>query len=127
MSDLHTFKYFVVRCVPRTDREEFINVGVVLYSPAGEFLGAACLLREDRLRALDPEVDLGVVHAALDGLEALCRGDEGAGPAARLAPRDRFGWLAAPRSTVVQPGPVHGGMAEDPAAELAHLLQALVA
>ena len=121
-----TFKYFVIRCVPRIDREEFVNVGVVLLNPVTGFLAAATRLDEDRLRALDPAVDLDAVRAALSGIEAVCRGDGSGGEAARLSPRERFGWLSSPRSTVVQPGPVHGGLAGDPAAELQHLLDTLV-
>jgi hypothetical protein len=121
-----TFKYFAVRCVPRPDREEFVNVGVVVFSPTTEYLGAACRLNDARLLALDPHVDVDAVAAALRAIEAVCAGDVAAGPPASLTVRERFGGLSAPKSTVVQPGPVHGGMAADPAAQLQHLLDALV-
>lgn len=122
-----TFKYFVIRCVPRIDREEFVNVGVVLLNPVTGFIAAGTRLDEARVRALAAGVDLDAVRAALASIEAVCRGDrEAGGEAAGLSPRERFGWLSSPRSTVVQPGPVHGGLAEDPAAELQHLLDTLV-
>ena len=121
------FEYFVVRCVPRVDREEFLNVGVVLYSQVAGFLGAAFSVDRARLARLWPDLDLEAVWAALDTIEAVCRGDgDGGGRAAGGSLTERFGWLAAPRSTVIQPGPVHGGLTDDPAAQLAHLLAALV-
>jgi hypothetical protein len=122
-----SFEYFVLRCVPRVDREEFVNVGVVVYCQGPGFLAAACDVKADRLRALNPDVDVDAVCAALATIEAVCRGDDSAGPAAGGSRRERFGWLAAPRSTVVQPGPIHAGLSDDPARELAHLLAILVA
>jgi hypothetical protein len=120
------FEYFVLRCVPRVDREEFVNVGVVLFSPDPGYLAAACEVDPERIRALSPAVDLADVRAALATIEAICRGDAGAGAAARGLAKDRFRWLAAPRSTVVQPGPVHAGLTTDPQRELARLLSCLV-
>jgi hypothetical protein len=132
------YQYVALRCVPRVDREEFVNVGVVLYCHATDFLGSASRIDEDRLRALDPGVDLDAVRHALTAVEQVCRGeahvDFGVGSRATSygdrAGRDdqstRFGFLRAPRSTVVQPGPVHGGLTDDPAAELQRLLEALV-
>ncbi|HEX2903076.1 MAG TPA: DUF3037 domain-containing protein [Jatrophihabitans sp.] len=117
------YQYVVLRCVPRVDREEFVNVGVVLYSQAADFLGCASHLDEPRLLALAPELDLAPLRSALDAVAGACRGDGPAG-AAGLGPR--FGWLAAPRSTIIQPGPVHGGLAEDPEVELSRLLDMLV-
>ncbi len=121
-----SFEYFVLRCVPRVDREEFVNVGVVVFSSELGYLDAACAVDGARLRSIAPEVDVEAVCAALRAVEAICRADPAGGPVARETPRHRFGWLAAPRSTVVQPGPVHGGVTDDPARELAHLLQKLV-
>ena len=120
------FEYFVIRCMPRVDRGEFVNVGVVLYSQEAEFLGARSELSSARLLAIDREIDVDAVLAALDTIDAVCRGDARAGEAAYGGLGTRFGWLAAPRSTVLQPGPVHGGLTDDPAAELARLLDALV-
>jgi hypothetical protein len=120
------FQYVVLRCVPRVDREEFLNVGVVLYCQHADFLQARCAVDRERLLALAPDVDVDAVCSALGAVEAVCRGDEAAGEAGRGPMGTRFGFLKAPRSTVVQPGPVHGGWTADPAAELDHLLERLV-
>lgn len=125
MTGMTGFQYVVLRCVPRVDREEFVNVGVVLYCQAQGFLAAAHHVDASRLTALF-DVDPAAVESALAAVDAVCRGEETAGPAGRAPLGTRFGFLAAPRSTVVQPGPVHGGLTTDPAAELAHLLDALV-
>lgn len=120
------FQYVVLRCVPRVDREEFVNVGVVLYCQQADFLDARCHVDPGRLAAIDPELDLDAVRSALDTVEAVCRGDESAGAAGRTPLGTRFGFLSAPRSTVVQPGPIHGGLTTDPARQLDHLLDRLV-
>ena len=120
------FQYVVLRCVPRVDREEFVNVGVVLYCQSADFLEARCHVNRDRLAALDPEVDLDAVCSALATIEAVCRGDETTGLAGQASMGTRFGFVKAPRSTVVQPGPVHGGMTDDPGRQLEHLLTSLV-
>ena len=120
------FQYVVLRCVPRVDREEFVNVGVVLYCQQADFLRAACHVDRGRLQALAPELDLEAVASALSTIEAVCRGDDSAGAAGRTPLGTRFGFLSAPRSTVVQPGPIHGGVTSDPAAQLDHLLASLV-
>jgi hypothetical protein len=120
------YQYVILRCVPRVDREEFINVGVVAYCQEADFLAAACHVDEARLRALAPDLDLGAVTSALAFIESVCRGDAALGGVAAGDLGTRFGFLKAPRSTVVQPGPVHGGTTEDPAAELARLLALLV-
>lgn len=120
------YQYVVLRCVPRVDREEFVNVGVVAYCQAAEFLGADCHVDEDRLRMLAPSVDLAAVRHALAFVEGVCRGDAELGDPAAGDLGTRFGFLKAPRSTVVQPGPVHGGLTDDPEAELRRLLDVLV-
>jgi hypothetical protein len=120
------FQYVVLRCMPRVDREEFVNVGVVLYCQQADFLQARCHVDADRLRAVDERVDVDAVVSALRAVAAVCRGDESAGEAGRAPMGTRFGFVKAPRSTVLQPGPVHGGTTEDPAAELDHLLDRLV-
>ena len=117
------FQYVVLRCVPRVDREEFLNVGVVLYSQPADYLACASHLEERRLLSIAPELDLAAVRSALDGIAAVCAGS---GPSALTGLGQRFGWIAAPKSTMIQPGPIHGGLAEDPEAELAHLLNKLV-
>lgn len=122
----YPYQYVTLRCVPRVDREEFLNVGVVLYSQAADFLDAAFHLDEARLRAVAPDLDLAEVHDALDAVCRICRGDHGRGLPDLGSRGRRFGWLSAPRSTVVQPGPVHGGLTSDPAAELQRLVRQLV-
>jgi hypothetical protein len=121
------YQYVVLRCVPRVDREEFVNVGVILYCQTHDFLGAANRLDEPRLATLFPDLDQKAVRAALEAIEAVCRGDGSSGDVASKPLGVRFGFLTAPRSTVVQPGPIHGGVTEDPAAALTALLDHLVA
>lgn len=122
----HTYQYVTLRLVPRVEREEFINVGVVLYSQEAEFLNAATAIDPARARCLDPEVDLTAVDAALGAFCAIARGE--ATSATPVLPRlgPRFGWLSAPRSTIVQPGPIHSGISADLPATLDRLLDTLV-
>lgn len=120
------YQYVVLRCVPRVDRDEFINVGVVLHSQGADFLDCAFTVDPDRLRPLSPDLDLASVDAALETMGAICRGEQAPGRPSLDRLGQRFGWIAAPRSTVVQPGPVHGGLTGDPAAELQRLLARLV-
>jgi hypothetical protein len=120
------YQYVVLRCVPRPDREEFVNVGVVLYCQATDFLDVAWLCDRDRLAALDQGLDPEQVCSALEFVEGVARGDSRGGAAAGQPLGQRFGFLKAPRSTVLQPGPVHGGVTVDPARELEHLLERLV-
>lgn len=122
----HGYQYVVLRCVPRVEREEFLNVGVVLYSQGADFLEAAYRVDAERLRAFAPQVDVADVEQALETICQVCRGVTGGGLPTLGGLGRRFGWLSAPRSTVVQPGPVHGGLTDDPAAELADLLRRLV-
>ena len=125
-SGREVFAYALLRVVPRVERGEAINAGVVLYCRARSFVVCRTHLDEQRLRALDPEVDLEGVHAALRAAEGVCHGGDAAGQAAGEAPGARFRWLVAPRSTVVQPGPVHTGLTSDPEAEADRLLELLV-
>jgi hypothetical protein len=120
------FQYVVLRCVPRVDREEFVNVGVVVYCQKAEYLDCASHVDEDRLRSLAPAADIDAVRSALAAATAVCRGEDSALAAGRAPLGTRFGFLSAPRSTVVQPGPIHGGLTSDPAAQLEHLLAVLV-
>ena len=120
------FQYVVLRCVPRVDREEFLNVGVVVYCQDADFLGCAGEVSEARLTAVAPGLDAGAVRSALEAVEAVCQGDGSTGAAGRAPLGTRFGFLSAPRSTVVQPGPIHGGLTRDPRAELDRLLVRLV-
>jgi hypothetical protein len=120
------YQYVVLRCVPRVDREEFVNVGVVLYCQAEDFLGVAWHVDEDRLRALHSGIDLDQVCHGLRFVDGICAGDESAGAAARGDRGTRFGFLKAPRSTVLQPGPVHGGWTTDPGRQLERMVETLV-
>jgi hypothetical protein len=120
------FEYALLRVVPRVERGELINAGVLVYCRARSCVIARTNLDEGRLLALDPAADVAGVHAALRAVEDVCRGGEQAGAAAGDDPGRRFRWLAAPRSTVVQPGPVHTGLTADPEAEAERLLELLV-
>ena len=120
------YQYVALRCVPRPDREEFLNVGVVLYCEAANFLQAAWLADPQRLGASDPTLNIDQVCAALRFVEAVCAGTPEAGAAAGRPMGQRFGFLKAPKSTVLQPGPVHGGVTHDPARQLEHLVERLV-
>jgi len=126
MSEKRGFQYVVMRCVPRVDREEFVNVGVVLFCQSTDFLAAASHVVPAKIAALCAQADLTAIAEALQGIEAVCRGDGSIGPAGQSSLGQRFGWLAAPKSTVIQPGPIHGGLTDDPARQLTHLLSTLV-
>lgn len=117
------FEYAVLQAVPQVQRGESINVGVVLYSQELDFLDARVHLDEARLRSLDKDID---VEAVRDMLDAVCRACQGEGPAGTTPRRQRFGWLTAPRSTVVRTGPIHTGKTTDPAADLERLHTTLV-
>jgi hypothetical protein len=116
------FEYALLRVVPRVERGEAINAGVIVYSQAYRYLCARIELDERRLLAVDPEVDLDAIRAALSAFEKACT----EGPLADRPLGERFRWLTAPRSTSVQPSPVHSGLTTDPAAELTHLFDTLV-
>ena len=120
------FEYAVLRVVPRVDRGEFINAGVVLYCREERFLGSRVYLDAARLKALDPHADLEALRAHLEAVRAVCVGGPEAGAVGRLPLGERFRWLVAPRSTVVQPSPVHTGLTDDPEAELERLLSRMV-
>jgi hypothetical protein len=115
------FEYALIRVVPRVERGEAINAGVILYSQRHGYLDCRIQLDTDRLRALDPKADVTAVTAALTAINEDCQRR----PAGQSA-GDRFRWLTATRSTIVQPSPVHSGLTSDPAAELAHLFDKLV-
>lgn len=120
------YQYFVVRCVPLVDREEFVNVGIVLFADAVDYLDAAFHVDAERLTAFAPGVDLDGVSASLQVVCDVCRGVAGSGRPSLPTPGKRFGWLSAPRSTVIQPGPVHGGVTDNPSVTLERLLARLV-
>ncbi|CAM5287181.1 DUF3037 domain-containing protein [Streptomyces abikoensis] len=120
------FEYALLRVVPRVERGEQINAGVVVYCQAKGYVAARVHLDEARLLALDPAADVAGVRAALRAVEGVCLGGERAGQAACDDPGRRFRWLIAPRSTIVQPGPVHAGLTADPECEPERLLDLLV-
>jgi hypothetical protein len=120
------FDYAVVRVVPRVEREEFVNAGVVVHCRGRDFLRARFALDERRLLALAPDVDLEAVRAHLEAFARVCDGGPAAGPLGDLSPTERFHWVTSPRSTVVQTSPVHAGLCEDPDAALAHLVETVV-
>lgn len=120
------FAYAIVRVVPRVERGERLNAGIVLLCRPRRFVGAEIRLDEARLRSLDPTCDVEEVRAHLDLIRRIAAGDRSAGPIAGLTPAERFHWLVAPSSTVIQPSAVHAGLTTDPAATLEHLVQTLV-
>ena len=122
----YTYDYAIIRIVPRVERGEQINAGIVLSCPDADFLGARIALDEQALLAIDPHADLDAVRRNLEVFPAVCRGGEGAGPIGLLPPRARFRWLVAPRSTIIQPSPVHTGRTADPARCLEHLMATVV-
>ena len=120
------FQYAIVRVIPRVERGECLNAGVVLFCRPRRFLAATVELDEHRLRALAPDVDLAAVRGHLDALCRIAAGDPAAGPIAALPPSERFHWIVAPASTIIQCSPVHTGLTDDPARELERLLARLV-
>ena len=123
---LSPFQYAMLRVVPRIERGECLNAGVVLFARTLDFLGVVVALDEERLRALHPDVDPEPIAAQLRGLARIGEGDPSAGPIARLTKSQRFHWLVAPASTAVQPSEVHTGLCEDPERMLDHLVARLV-
>jgi hypothetical protein len=105
-----SFDYAILRVVPRVEREEFINAGVIVFCPEKDYLAVRIRLDAERLKALWPELDAELVADHLEAIRRICEGDAAAGPIAQLSRRERFHWLVAPRSTIIQPSPVHTGV-----------------
>lgn len=126
MRDHYIYDYAIIRVVPRVEREEFINVGVIVSCPAKKFLAASIELFEQRLLALDATLDVAAMQAHLAAIATICEGGEQAGPIGRLSQRERFHWLVAPRSTIIQTSPAHTGYCQNPAAVLERLLDTMV-
>ncbi|CAM2821286.1 MULTISPECIES: DUF3037 domain-containing protein [Dermacoccus] len=120
------YQYVLLRLVPSIEREEFLNVGVVVYAQMADFLDARFDLAPQRLEAFAPHLDPADVEAALEGMCAAVRGEACAGRPAMPKLGQRFGWITAPRSTILQPGPLHGGVTDDPALTLDRLVSRLV-
>lgn len=126
MPTLHTYDYAVIRVVPRVEREEFINVGVIVSCPGARHLQAAIEIDVARLQAFAPQLDQQALQPWLDAIVAICRGDAAAGPIAQLPPRARFHFLTAKRSSVVQTSVTHVGRTARPEGIVEHLLERMV-
>lgn len=126
MRDHFTYDYAIVRVVPRVERAEFVNVGVIVSCQENDLLEARIEIDDARLRALDPHLDLQTVREHLAAIPLICRGGDAAGPIGRLSRRQRFDWITAPRSTMIQISPVHSGRCSDTATLIEHLLQTMV-
>ncbi len=120
------YQYAIIRVIPRIDRGECLNAGVVLLCRSRAFIGARTGLDPARLQALSPDTDPATVEPFLTAIERVARGEPAGGPIARLSIAERFHWLVAPASTIIQPSAVHTGLTDDPAAELDHLFDRLV-
>jgi hypothetical protein len=126
MPERSSYDYALIRVVPRVERGECINVGVILFCRPRSFLGVLLHLDEARLLALAPDVDLAAVREQLHLISLISTGDSEAGSLARMSLSERFHWLVSPRSTIIQTSPVHGGLCDDPEAALKHLLKRMV-
>jgi hypothetical protein len=122
----HTYDYALIRVVPRVERGEQINVGVILSCPAVDFLEARIVLDDARLLALDPSADVEATRANLEMIPRVCRGGADAGPIGELPQRSRFHWLVSPRSTIIQMSPVHTGRTDNPEKALQRLIETMV-
>ncbi|SRR5690606_3626476 len=126
MQGRHLYEYAVIRVVPRVEREEFINVGVILYCSPQKFLKSIFRIHEEKLRALSPNTDIGEVADYLQSFEKICKGGVQGGPIGQLPMAERFRWLTAVRSTVVQSSPVHPGLCTDAEETVLRLFSELV-
>ena len=126
MQDKQLFEYAVIRVVPRVEREEFLNVGIILYCRSKKFLACSYRLDQSKLQVPCPTMDCGDVESHLRSFESICKGDKGAGPIGSLDIASRFRWLTATRSTIVQTSKVHPGFCEDPQDKLQKLFEQLV-
>ena len=126
MHALDSYDYATIRVVPRVDREEFVNTGVVLFCLARDFLSARVHVDKHRLRALAPDIDVTLVRRHVEAVTRICSGDPKAGQIAALSKRERFHWLVAPRSTIVQVSSVHSGICISPETTLDELFRQLV-
>lgn len=126
MQELNTYDYAIIRVVPRVEREEFVNAGVIVSCMKIKFLEARVEINEDRLRALFPAINMEEVSRHLETIPIICKGGKEAGPIGQLSQRERFHWLVAPRSTIIQTSPAHSGKCSDPYATLDRLMKQMV-
>jgi hypothetical protein len=126
MPDPVSYSYALIRVVPRVERGECVNCGVILYCPEQPFLGARIMVDEARLRNLDPSLDLDLVRRHLEDVPRICNGDAAAGDIARLPLGERFHWLVAPKSAIIQTSEVHPGLCTDPERTLRRLFETLI-
>lgn len=126
MQEQNLFEYAVIRVVPRVEREEFLNVGIILLCAPKRFLDSRIVVDETRLRMLWPGVDMQVISSYVTSFESVCKGGKSAGPIGVLSIPERFRWLTASRSTMIQTSKVHPGLCQDPAVMLKHLFDSLV-
>jgi len=124
--DLAAYDYAIVRVVPRVERGELVNIGVIVSCPARDYLQARIEIDAARLRALDATLDIDAIRRHAASIPAICAGGDAAGPIGRLTQRERFHWLVAPRSTIIQISPVHTGRCDEPTKVLEHLMTRLV-
>ncbi|HIK13571.1 MAG TPA: DUF3037 domain-containing protein [Oscillatoriaceae cyanobacterium M33_DOE_052] len=126
MRDHLTYDYAIIRVVPKVEREEFINVGVIVSCATSRFLEARIELDQQRLMALDPTLDIDMICSHLAVIPIICAGGKESGPIGQLPQRERFHWIVAPRSTIIQTSRVHTGLCQDLTAVIEHLLQTMV-
>lgn len=126
MRETSSYDYAIIRVVPRVERGECLNVGVILYSPTRRFLGTLIHFDRERLHALAPQLDFAALQEQLEHVVQVCNGKKSGGPVGQLSQSERFNWLVSPRSTIIQTSPIHAGICTDPAEELQSLLKKLV-
>ncbi len=126
MHETHLYEYAVIRVVPRVEREEFVNVGIILFCKRTRYLGVRYHLNPDKIRALDPLADIQCLEESLNSLGLISKGDKKGGPIAKLDVPERFRWLTATRSTILQTSKVHPGLSVNPADTLSRLFDRLV-
>lgn len=126
MPSLIIYEYTIIRVVPRVERGEFLNAGIILSSQAQKFLKAKIDLDEKKLLSLDPSADIEMIRSMLETIPLICEGDKGSGSVALMSIRERFDWLTAPRSSSIQTSPVHTGRCESPEDALEHLMNTMV-
>ncbi len=126
MPTRNSFDYAIIRVVPRVERGECINAGVIVFCPEQKYLGARVSVEDARLQALWPTIDLNLIRSHLEAFLKVAEGGDGAGPVGQLSQRERFHWLVAPRSTIIQVSAVHPGLCENPSQALERLFDQLV-